>query len=285
METLGVWLSQAREAKGSTLADAEAATRIRPRFLELLEAGNFAALPGGDMQARGYLRIYARYLGLSPDEVLTRYDAEVRGAEFVGPSGESALGGTERPGPPTPAVPPPPRQGFSVFAAQRRGGTLQTLMAVGGAIIIALVLAVWGWRYVSRGAGERAEATVAAPEPSEATSAPAAADTPAVPAASPTFPADSESGVSLTLEATEHVWVRVTTDGQRAFQGLMAPEQPQTWSGQGMIVVETGNGAGLLVTVNDQLQGRIGARGRVSRRAWGPGGEVAVPSTTPVPTL
>ncbi|MCK4473457.1 MAG: helix-turn-helix domain-containing protein, partial [Anaerolineae bacterium] len=50
METLGVWLRQTREARGDTLQDTEAATRIRVRFLEMLEAGDFAALPGGEVQ-------------------------------------------------------------------------------------------------------------------------------------------------------------------------------------------------------------------------------------------
>jgi cytoskeletal protein RodZ len=81
VEKLGRWLRSAREAKGSTLEQAEAATRIRAQFLELLEAGDFAAFPGGDVQVRGFLRIYARYLDLSPREAVKRYDAEVHGVE------------------------------------------------------------------------------------------------------------------------------------------------------------------------------------------------------------
>ena len=50
MDTLGEWLRQAREGLGGTLEEAAAATRIRARFLEALEAGDFAAFPGGDVQ-------------------------------------------------------------------------------------------------------------------------------------------------------------------------------------------------------------------------------------------
>jgi len=81
VEKLGRWLREAREAKGNTLQEAEEATRIRADLLELLEAGDFAAFPGGDVQLRGFLRIYARYLGLSTEEVLGRYSAEVYGSE------------------------------------------------------------------------------------------------------------------------------------------------------------------------------------------------------------
>jgi len=65
VDKLGRRLREAREAKGSTLEEAEDATRIRAHFLESLEAGDFAAFPGGDVQVRGFLRIYARYLDLS----------------------------------------------------------------------------------------------------------------------------------------------------------------------------------------------------------------------------
>ena len=71
METLGAWLCRTREAKESTLEEAESATRIRARFLEALEKGDLAAFPGGDVQIRGFLRIYAHYLDLPLDEVLS----------------------------------------------------------------------------------------------------------------------------------------------------------------------------------------------------------------------
>jgi hypothetical protein len=284
METLGVWLSQTREAMGSTLREVEAATRIRVRFLEMLEAGDFAALPGGDVQARGFLRIYARYLGLSLDEVWSRYEAEMRGAELREAPAETGSTGASSTARPLPAPTAPPPQGFSVFTVRRRGGTLQTLAAAAGAFIFLVTLSVVGWYFLGRGAGEQARATDAEAPPMEATSVPTAVLTPTVPVVLPTVQANPEGEITVALEATEHVWVRITADGETAFQGVMAPEQPQAWSGQDLIVVETGNGAGLLVSVNDQLLGRMGARGAVSYRAWGPSGEVAAPSPTAVPT-
>ncbi len=73
MQKLGRLLRETREARHVGLEEAADATRIRAEFLELLEAGDFAALPGGDVQIRGFLRIYARYLDLSADDVLSLY--------------------------------------------------------------------------------------------------------------------------------------------------------------------------------------------------------------------
>jgi len=44
-----------------------------------------------------------------------------------------------------------------------------------------------------------------------------------------------------------------------------------------VIQVETGNGAALKVTVNGTALGTMGERGRLSSRAWGPDGEIALP--------
>jgi hypothetical protein len=111
----------------------------------------------------------------------------------------------------------------------------------------------------------------------ESESPPEATPTRSAPAVTPTFPVNPEGGVTLTLEATEHVWVYVAQDGQTVFGGLMTAGQVETWSGQQVISVNTGNGDGLLVTVNGQPQGKMCGRGEVCTRAWGAIGEVVQP--------
>ena len=103
-----------------------------------------------------------------------------------------------------------------------------------------------------------------------------AQETPTPTPASPNFAVDPEGDVKLTLEAIEHVWVRVTVDGMTAYQGLLGPEQTETWVGSEAVIVDTGNGAGLLVIVNEQDQGPLGERAQICIRGWGPEGEIAV---------
>jgi len=98
----------------------------------------------------------------------------------------------------------------------------------------------------------------------------------ALPASTPTFPVSASGDVTLILEATEHVWVRVTVDGITAFEGILAKGQMVTESG-GEVIVDTGNGAGLRVTVNGKLQGVMCGRAEVCSRAWGPTGEIVAP--------
>ena len=68
-------LSAARERKGVDLDRAERDTKIRARYLGALERGDYRDLPGA-VYTKGFLRNYALYLGLDPDEVLRQWRQE-----------------------------------------------------------------------------------------------------------------------------------------------------------------------------------------------------------------
>jgi transcriptional regulator with XRE-family HTH domain len=71
---VGSSLRRARERQGLTLAEAERATRINPRYLRALEEERFADLPG-DAYARSFLREYADFLGLEAQPFVDEFDA------------------------------------------------------------------------------------------------------------------------------------------------------------------------------------------------------------------
>jgi cytoskeleton protein RodZ len=73
---LGEMLQLARERKGVDLYRAERDTKIRLRYLAALEDSDFDELPGA-VYTKGFLRNYAIYLGLDPDEVLERWHREM----------------------------------------------------------------------------------------------------------------------------------------------------------------------------------------------------------------
>src|ERR1019366_10543781 len=79
-------LLTARERKGVDLYRAERDTKIRARYLAALERGDYRELPGA-VYTKGFLRNYALYLGLDPDEILLQWRRE-RGD---GPSSDPVL--------------------------------------------------------------------------------------------------------------------------------------------------------------------------------------------------
>lgn len=80
---VGMLLRERREAMGVSLAEAEAATRIRQKYLAALESDEWHLLPG-EVVGRGFLRNYAGYLGLEPTDVIER--RRVSANERLGPS-------------------------------------------------------------------------------------------------------------------------------------------------------------------------------------------------------
>src|SRR5258708_15423976 len=69
--TPGAFLAAKRGERGLSLQQAASATHIRPEFLSALEADEPELLPA-PVYARGYLRTYARYLGLDEESPVAR---------------------------------------------------------------------------------------------------------------------------------------------------------------------------------------------------------------------
>ncbi|TDY50544.1 cytoskeletal protein RodZ [Alicyclobacillus sacchari] len=72
MQELGQILRSKRESLGLTLDDIEERTKIRKRYVEALEDGDWSVLPGR-VYARGFVRTYAEVLGLDGVELLQTY--------------------------------------------------------------------------------------------------------------------------------------------------------------------------------------------------------------------
>jgi cytoskeletal protein RodZ len=72
MEPPGKYLKTERELRGLSIEEAAESTKIREHFLKAIEEDRYELLPPG-LYLRGFLRAYARYLGLDPNEVVLRY--------------------------------------------------------------------------------------------------------------------------------------------------------------------------------------------------------------------
>lgn len=83
MEPIGNYLRRERELRGIALDEVADTTRIPLRLLERLEEGRHAELPG-EVFIKGYLRAYARAVGLKADEVVARH-ANTQRAKDVAP--------------------------------------------------------------------------------------------------------------------------------------------------------------------------------------------------------
>lgn len=97
--SVGDTLRRAREARGETVTDVGYALKLTARQIEAMESDRFDLLPGRAF-ARGFLRNYARYLGLDPAALLADLDrsaaapavelSPLSNADGVMPSGVSS---------------------------------------------------------------------------------------------------------------------------------------------------------------------------------------------------
>jgi len=75
-DTFGESLKREREMRGVTLEEISVATRIATRFLRAIESEQWDQLPGGVFN-RGFVRSFARYLGLDEENTVAEYTLAV----------------------------------------------------------------------------------------------------------------------------------------------------------------------------------------------------------------
>lgn len=69
MKTAGELLKKARDKRGLSLEEVEKSIRVRRKYLKALEKGDYQKLPGFSY-AQGFVRVYAEFLGESPEKIL-----------------------------------------------------------------------------------------------------------------------------------------------------------------------------------------------------------------------
>ena len=286
MRELGELLRKAREARGLTISEVQEATKIRSRYLEAIEQGNFEVLPG-DVYVKGFLRNYAEAVGLCGDEVVARYKAERERIEE-----EKAREAS-------------PDKGRDVPKKARIPRLL--LIAVGIVAVVAVVVGVTMWRHghVPAGPAEVSSAqhvrvaervTDVAPGDdlvlSENQALPGARQEQVAPEAglqaarkttsqpapttsspSPAGPATQEGsavaeGHELSVSITERCWVRVVADGKVVFERSMLAGEQATWRARESIRIKVGNASGIDVTHNGVHIGVLGKPGQVVERSF-----------------
>lgn len=269
---LGLWLRRTRETRQITLPDAEKALRIRRRYLQALEMGDYTALPG-EIQARGFLRNYARYLNLPVEEALARYDAEIQGRPMQPRAHTNSTLEPKAPVVNRPSVfSPPPTEAEEIASPRARipSFVFQILLV---ALVFFVVVAGGSFIWLQLASRTQDAGGTSTPATTQAQTS-GTAITQSTPATPLTFVASSDRLVHLQLLANEHAWVRVSADDRIIFEGTAEPGQMVETSAEEMLVVATGNGGAFQLYINGTDWGTLGGSGEVVRRAWNPVGEV-----------
>jgi cytoskeleton protein RodZ len=197
--SVGALLADARAASGRELTDIARETRVPLRHLMAIEADDHDALPALPY-ALGFVKAFARAVGLDAEAIGARFRAETRLAPHV----------------PTPSSLEPVDEARLPSRGLAFGALAALAVVLGG-------LGVYGSGAFdpepSPGSAAVAITDDAVPAPVASPAIPAAAAAPAVPAA----PAAIPTSGPVMLTAREDVWVKIydRTTGRRAFMGVL----------------------------------------------------------------
>src|SRR5512140_329539 len=82
LASFGEELRREREIRGISLKEIADATKISKRFLEAIERNDHKTLPA-PVFTRGFVREYARYLGLNAEDIVNRYNYAAAGDDRI----------------------------------------------------------------------------------------------------------------------------------------------------------------------------------------------------------
>src|SRR5512141_1250589 len=141
--SVGQLLRDAREAQGVTLEEAAVRLRLMHRQIEAMERDDFESL-GQPVFARGFVRNYARLLGLAPESLLARMG-----------------GAPAEPAAVSPVEPPLPHSWLT--------SPWLILLLLGLLLLVAVPVALYLWLNSEVGEGPAKQApSVAQPRPAQA---------------------------------------------------------------------------------------------------------------------
>jgi len=190
--SFGTWLRRQREARGIVLREIADRTKISFRYLEAMEDDRFDLLPA-PLFAKGFLREYARYVGLNPDEVVNHW-LSVQQPDEPEELETTLIGKVARRG----------RSG-----QKGRGWAFYFFFILAGLLLLGLValFAYYNEKRQEDSAARQPPPPMAAPP--AATPAPVQSQLPSTPP-----PEEPSAPIELTLDFTRNCWVEAVIDGK-----------------------------------------------------------------------
>ena len=234
MPGLGEELRAAREARNLSLSDVSEQIHIRSVYLQSIEDEKWTAI-AAPVYVRGFIRTYARFLGIDPEGAVERFNAS------LGP-GEAAAART-------PGIP----------AAGRRGPSVWLLLAGAAAVVLVAFVGYSYYQWQNASGGPGAQQGALAQHPAKAA--------PPIPTAAPPAVRPSATVRALELRLTQRSWLLVEVDGVKVLEGIL----PAGWRGDfhgKTVVVRAGNAGGVEPSLNGKDLGTMGAPGDVVQKTY-----------------
>ncbi len=292
---VGEQLRERRMMLGISLEDVERQTHIKEHYLAALESGDIDKLPS-PVQGRGMLGNYADFLGMNADALLLGF-AEGIQARFA--RRQQAIEAEKQ-----------EKHKRRKTQSPKKRLITRDMVIMGGLVAFLFLVIVFGWLRIAaiQRQNEGSKPTVPSIAdlliPSETPTVSSTATATSVPgsgnaggqenipggdnvAATQQFivPAESDGVIQVQIVIRQRAWMRVSQDGEVAFEGRVVPGSAYAFAGDERVEILTGNAAALDVTYGQQKLGLLGFFGEaVDIVITTEGVQTPTPTITPSPT-
>jgi hypothetical protein len=250
LASFGEELRREREIRGISLKEIADATKISKRFLDAIERNDHRTLPA-PVFTRGFIREYARYLGLNCEEMVNRYNFAAAGDDRIEKTPHLERLATMPP-PDLPREPAKKRGIPPAYARIDRGVYLLIL------IVAALSAMVW-WAVQHK---RRLDMEAARAEAVRAVPVHRVVQPPPVVATPP--PPKAEEPLRLIIELTDDCYLDLEVDGQTVLKDSYRRGTRDTFEAKNNFTFKRiGNAAGVILMLNDKQLPPLGDDGEV----------------------
>jgi len=240
---------------GASLADVEGATLIRSQYIDALEKGNYSTMPG-QIYVKLYVKSYASFLGMDPQQAAEMLDRELEEAEKSG-EGRQELAAADRR-----SLQKQKIEQLRRIAARRRILMTALVLALLTALILVIYFLTGGT--ISDFIGNSAK-TVKADEPIATTETAPVEPIPISTAAEDAGLIEPPVGFAHTLriDFSDDCWIRAYADGAKVREGIWHNGSSLTIEAEQGIWVRLGNAGGAKLSYNGEDLGNPGLTRKV----------------------
>ncbi|HEX4425016.1 MAG TPA: RodZ domain-containing protein [Terriglobales bacterium] len=287
-------MKKAREKRGITLDDVALTTKIGTRFLRAMEEEHFDQLPGGIFN-RGFVRAYARCVGLDEDQAVADYltasgEAQPKKAETAEPA--------PVPVPKAPVAKIVPKEVLAEkvdnsYAESGDASNFPWILAAAVVVVAALGMAIWRFypRQPPTGPANITAAAVSSQPATPVSQSSVAQTTSSLPVTPSPVPTSSPApgAFVVLIKAAEESWMSIKVDDQPAAEYTLEESEQKSIEAHKQVEVKVGNLAGVDFSFNGKNVALQGEEGEVKTLIFDTNGlRPAAPKSqspdTPAPT-
>ncbi len=237
-ESFGAYLKREREYRHITLDEISRATKIRKYYLDAIERDEYKLLPG-EAYLKGFVRCYAKYIGIEPDDAILRLEAYLKQNEAR-------------------KTPVPVKKSII-----KKSKGVYIAIVTAGVLIIALIGIIKKGGEIETGQEGEITGLIKNKKESQTILSETQAIQQETKSETSAPPQQKKESLHITIKAREKTWVMVRRDNEKPFDVILWEGDVANWYAEERISLRIGNADGVEITYNGVPLKNLGARGEV----------------------